>query len=966
MIDLNKLITTLAIKFAHRSSEKHYIEDKPKFGLPNYTVASAYKQEQIERIITRPNTLISNEDHLIIDNEFRKYYFVQRIPDYLNPNTFAEMLSLEDVDVEIAYKLFPRTAYDKAIEIKENLKILGAQLMEATSENYHTKSIQKLMGIQEDALAKLEAGNENPFKERIFIIVKADSKKKLDFSSDYLEKFLKGKNIIIQSLDKIQIESYMETLPIGSDNRIIPGREILSEQIEQRYMLVKPQVIVDKDSMIWGYDQNNLPFFFNQWQECPAPHWMLTGMTGQGKSVFAKNIFTNQCLLMIDEKGNFNGGYIIIDPNQEYEDVIKLTNGVYVKLTPDSNVKINILDCLNLTRGEKTSQLEYVFPLLFGAEKADSWTENMWTVIRKALDKCYDAKGIPYDYHFEIHGKKDMPTLNDLYFQIKEDQGVMKPGSTLRQAFDSVINKLSKYVNVDGEHGQFAFMSEPTRNVDFLSLDRLGFSVQNVERSIKSAYNWLMLDTLWKQMEKNRKKILDKNQLTMFQFIIDELHLFAGYKNVMEMLNQITAVARKYNVSMGFITQRISTYKEGSGDGEGSSILANTHTKIFLAQDDIEAKVVGRMYNLDSETIDRLQTLGLGQYFIMIRTKKSKISRFLTNRVFAKGLELFETNPAKILMNRKRQEKEKQKISQKFIENGKEGLKLHFNNSRAYEIYLKLGAIQNKSEKELKQYLEYDIKYKEFGLKALSPSELVSYEFYKYRDQLDKEVEQDIKPVQKEVTAVDITQNPQMYYIIDQLGETAIEKLEKLGYMHFLYRLSQNSSIHYLTKIESHKHMTEITKEDAKNYSSSKNAALLKPEVKYAIDHHLMQVHAHSILAQYIEHDKIKMYESVEADIEFPGFDGNIYAIEAETGSQLHSLDRLQTKVEHNDKKYSNRWVIYVPKAELIPKYSEAWTKCSNISPEEARSRIFYRTTIKEYLENVLVRGVHNDSKEEN
>lgn len=965
MIDLNKLITTLAIKFAHRSAEKHYVEDKPKFGLPNYTVASAYKQEQIERIITRPNSLISNEDHLVIDNEFRKYYFVQRIPDYLNPNTFAEMLSLDDVDVEVAYKLFPRTSYDKAIEIKENLKILGSQLMEATSENYHTKAIQKLMGIQEDALAKLEAGNENPFKERIFIIVKADTKKRLDFSCDYLEKFLKGKNIIIQSLDKVQIESYMETLPIGSDNRIIPGREILSEQIEQRYMLVKPQVIVDKNSMIWGYDQNNLPFFFNQWEECPAPHWMLTGMTGQGKSVFAKTIFTNQCLLMIDEKGNFNGGYIIIDPNQEYEDVIRLTNGVYVRLTPDSNVKINILDCLNLTRGEKTSQLEYVFPLLFGAEKSDSWTENMWTVIRKALDKCYDAKGIPYNYHFEVHGQKEMPTLNDLYLQIKIDQAAMERGSTLRQAFDSVVNKLSKYVNVDGEHGQFSFMSEPTRNVDFLSLDRLGFSVQNVERSIKSAYNWLMLDTLWKQMEKNRKKILDKNQLTMFQFIIDELHLFAGYKNVMDMLNQITAVARKYNVSMGFITQRISTYKEGSGDGEGSSILANTHTKIFLAQDDIEAKIIGRMYNLDPETIDRLQTLGLGQYFIMIRTKKSKISRFLNNRVFSKGLELFETNPQKILINRKRQEKEKQKIAEKYAENGKAGLILYFNNSRAYEIYKKFEAMKNKSEKEITQFKEYDNKYHEYGLKSLSPSELVSYEFYKYKEKLDLEFEQIIKPVNKEVSTIDIIDNPQMYYIIDQLGESQIQKLEALGYMSFLYRLTQNSSIHYLTKIESHKHMTQITKEDARNYSSSKNAALLKPEVKHAIDHHLMQVHAHSILAQYIEPNNIKMFESVEADIEFPGFDGQTYAIEAETGSQLHSPERLQTKVEHNDKKYGKRWVIYLPKAELVPRYVEAWTKCSNISSEEAKSRIFYRTTIKEYLENILVRGTEN-GKEEN
>ena len=204
-----------------------------------------------------------------------------------------------------------------------------------------------------------------------------------------------------------------------------------------------------------------------------------------------------------------------------------------------------------------------------------------------------------------------------------------------------------------------------------------------------------------------------------------------------------------------------------------------------------------------------------------------------------------------------------------------------------------------------------------------------------------------------------------MYYFIDQLDSPAIEKLEHMGYLHFVYRLTQKESIHYLTRIQSHKHMTEITKDDAKNYSSSKNAALLKSDVKHAIDHHLMQVHAHSILAQYVELDKIKLFDSVEADIEFPGGDNQIYAIEAETGSQLHSPDRLKTKIKHNDEKYGNRWVIYVPKAELVSKYAEAWAKYSNISSEEAKSRIFYRTTIKEYLENVLIGGIEN-GKEEN
>lgn len=953
MIDLNKLLTSLAIKFANKSAKKHFVEETPKFGLPDYTVSSVYKQDQIERIIIRPNSLISKSDHLQIDNEFRKYYFVQRIPDYLNPSTFAEILSLDDVDVEIAYKLFPRSSYDKASEIKDNLLMLGAQLLEAKSENYHTKSLHKLLDIQESALAKLEGGNENSFTERIFIIVKADSKKNLDYSCDYLEKFLKGKNILIKSLDNLQTDAYMETLPVGSKNNIIPGREILSEQVEQRYMLVKPQVQINKDSIIWGYDQSGLPLFFNQWTESPAYNWIMTGMTGQGKSVQGKTVFVNQCTLMIDERGQFNGGYVVIDPNQEYEDVVQLTNGVYVKLGPDSDTRINILDCMNLTRGEKLSQLEYVFPLLFGNETEGQLSAPQWDAIRRSLVKCYESKGIGHDYHIS-KGYKEQPTLNELYTQMNIDRSMLD-SHTQKQSYEAMITRLTKFINVDGEYGQFAFMSESTKGVDFANLNRMAFSIQGVERSIKAGYMYLIIDNIWRQMAKNREN--DGEKATKFMFLMDEVHMLFNNKFVRESINQMAAVARKYMVSMGFITQRISTYKEGSSDGEGSSILANTHVKIFLAQDDIEAAQIGKMYNLDKNTVDRLQTLGLGQFYMMVRANKYKFTRFLTNIVFSKGLELFETNAQKILDNRKRFAKEKQKLQAKFKENAIAGMNLHFKTKYAYQRYSELLSRKDLNEKDKKQFDEYDSKYKEFGMKSLSPSEAITYEYILFKEKAEQESSLVVKPEIKEVHVSQVHEKPELYYFVDQLDANSLDELEKMGYVTVTYRLSQKSSMTYVTKIQSHKHMSNITQKDATDYSSAKNAGKLSNDVKHAIDHHMMQVHAHSILSQFVNPDDIKMYESVEADIEFPGPDGNTYAIEAETGSQLYQETKLENKIKANDGKYGSNWVIYVPKAELVHQYVELLEKYSKISSEEAKGRVFYRTTIKEYLDNVFISG---------
>jgi len=206
----------------------------------------------------------------------------------MNPATFADILSLDEVDIEFSYKLIPKNTFAKTEEIRHNLNILNGQLRELNPDSYMTDTINDVMSFQKQALKELDSGNEMAYTERIYVIVKAQSQEELEYSCSYLEKYLQSKNIQMKCLEKLQIDAMVDSSPLGTTNFIIPGREILSEDLTKRYMLVKPQIVVDPHSMIWGYDNNNLPLYFNQWEECAAYHWILTGMTGQGKSVLDK------------------------------------------------------------------------------------------------------------------------------------------------------------------------------------------------------------------------------------------------------------------------------------------------------------------------------------------------------------------------------------------------------------------------------------------------------------------------------------------------------------------------------------------------------------------------------------------------------------------------------------------------------------------------------------------------------
>lgn len=958
MIDIDKLITLLSLRWAKKGERKIYVEEKPKYGLPSSTVATVYPKEQIERVIVRPNSIKSEMKQILVDNDYKRYFFVQRIPDEVDPTTFAEILSLDDVDLEIAYKLYPKTSFEKANEIRTSMKVLGGQIIDAKSENYDTDVLHEIISKQKEALHLLDAGVENPFRETIILIVKATNLKDLNYSSKLLDKELKRRNILIKPLDGLHLDAFTETQPLGTMAKVIPGREILSRTIERRYMLVKPQVQINLNSMIWGYDSTGLPLFFSQWEECNAYNILTTGSTGGGKSVLAKYILSGQLMMMVDDSGDFNGGFIIADPNNEYRDVVtKIANGTYIEFSPYSNIRLNILDCLNLSRGEKLSQLEYVFPLLFGENNALS--ENMWTVLRKALVKCYESKGIQHDYHVS-KGYKEQPTTNDLYIQIVQDQKEAGTGSNLRQAFEAVLNKLSKFVDIDQngikEYGQFAFMAEPTKGIDVDKLERLGFSIQGVERSIKSAFVYIFIDMTWRLIEKNRKKATD-DAASRFLFFMDEVHMLFGNQFVRENINQMAAIARKYYVSMYFITQRLSTYKDG--DGEGSSILANTHVKIFLQQDDIEASQIGKIYHMDQGTVDRLQTLGMGQYYLMVKAKKYKFGRFLYNRVFQKGLQLFETNPQKIIENRKKWDKEKQALYRKFDLIAEKKMQDYFRDKDALKKYKKLAKDRDKlSEKELKQLKEYEENYLNFGINGLSESELTTYEFMKFEEQLDNPLDESKLVDKQEVAKDDVIQAPKFYYFVDQLDSDVLDELQKSGYITINYKTSRDSSLTYVTKIQTHVKHRAITQHDANMYGSAKNMARLDPEVKHAIDHHMMIVHSHSILRKFgVEEEKIKLWETSDVDVEFPGPDGNKFAIEAESGSAKLEHEHLKTKINRNNEKYGKNWIFYVPSQDTVKYYIEAFTKYSDtpITLDEAKERVLTRTQVYNYVSSIFM-----------
>jgi len=127
----------------------------------------------------------------------------------------------------------------------------------------------------------------------------------------------------------------------------------------------------------------------------------------------------------------------VIDPEREYEKLANNLNGTILKIGPNSNTYINILDIRQESIEDekgylatKIARLIGFFNLIFG-----ELNEEEKALLEEKLIKCYEQKQITFDdkslYKTDdnkinikpiFKESKDMPLLGDLYTILGQDK----------------------------------------------------------------------------------------------------------------------------------------------------------------------------------------------------------------------------------------------------------------------------------------------------------------------------------------------------------------------------------------------------------------------------------------------------------------------------------------------------------------------------------------------------------------
>jgi len=327
------------------------------------------------------------------------------------------------------------------------------------------------------------------------------------------------------------------------------------------------------------------------------------GTSGAGKSFYTKLLILRYKLLGIKQ--------YIIDPEREYNNLCENLKGVQIKIGPNSETYINILEIRkeSLEEGEsgylatKIGKLIGFFNLIFG-----ELDEEEKALIEEKLIKTYKIKNIDFDddslfnkikinnkIKKEFKSAKEMPLLEDLYNILGEDEKTKKFKTKLIPFVKGSMKFFNEYTNIE-------------LNNDLIVADIYDLGEENLKYGM-----YLFTDIFWDKIKENRH---EKKAI-----YLDEIWRLIGVtsnKEVAAFIYKIFKTIRKYGGSGVAITQDISDIFSLENGTYGRSILNNSSIKTFFALEEENIKILSEFANLTEKEKVEIKSLKRGECLMFV------------------------------------------------------------------------------------------------------------------------------------------------------------------------------------------------------------------------------------------------------------------------------------------------------------------------------------------------------------
>lgn len=342
--------------------------------------------------------------------------------------------------------------------------------------------------------------------------------------------------------------------------------------------------LTQENGILYGVNMHNNGLVIFDRFSLENANLVVFAKSGAGKS-FAVKLEAVRSMMLGSE-------IIIIDPENEYQKLCDAVGGSYIRLSLNSDVRINPFDLPKVVDSEDANDalranlvtLHGLFRLMLGGSVAGQTglTANEEADLDQALIDTYARAGITSD---PLTHQSTPPTIINLYDTLLHMGGT---GPQLAQ-------RLRKYTS-----GTFAGIFSQQSNVD-INNSMVVFNIRDLEDELRPVAMYIVLSHVWNVVRAEQKKRL---------LIVDEAWQLMQYEDSANFLFSLAKRARKYYLGLTTITQDVEDFMSSK---MGRAIVANSSMQLLLKQNVSAVDVLSDIFKLTEEEKKRLANFPVGQ-----------------------------------------------------------------------------------------------------------------------------------------------------------------------------------------------------------------------------------------------------------------------------------------------------------------------------------------------------------------
>jgi len=538
------------------------------------------------RDLIAPSSIEIHSSYFRLGTKYGRTLYVYGYPRQIATGWLSSLINIDEV-LDVSMYVYP---VDSQV-VLNNLRKKVTQLEASTSINNEKgrtrdPALEAAISDAEELRDQIQLGQERFFRFGLYVTLWADSMDELNFVQQKVETIF-GQQLVFSKVASSQQEQGLNsTIPQLSDQLQI-RRNMNTGAISTSFPFTSAD-LTDNSGILYGINMHNNGLVIFDRFKLENANMIVFAKSGAGKSFTVKLEALRSMMLGTE--------VIIIDPENEYQKLAEAVGGAYIRLSLNSNTRINPFDLPRVIDNDEADDalranlvtLHGLFRLMLGGTQiANGVAVSALTPIEEAdLDQAlidtYARVGITSD---PLTHNSPPPTISDLYDTLLHMGGT---GPSLAQ-------RLRKYTT-----GTFAGIFSQQSNID-INNPMVVFNIRDLEDELRPVAMYIVLSHIW-----NITRTIQKKRM----LIVDEAWQLMKYDDSANFLFSLAKRARKYYLGLTTITQDVEDFMSSK---MGRAIVANSSMQLLLKQSSSAVDVLSDIFKLTEEEKKRLANFPIGQ-----------------------------------------------------------------------------------------------------------------------------------------------------------------------------------------------------------------------------------------------------------------------------------------------------------------------------------------------------------------